>query len=353
MENAGCVFSSLPDIVLYSTDKALEDFAGKISVHFDETAIVSCTDKNGGTKWDREICWTEFNIITLFPPNVTAPEYNNIPINVELFTHPGHFVDENTKYQYFELIVAYPLSRVGLESTTKLFVTYLEYVGSLEEEITYLVRADYPEVFTEFGKGLAGMSAKIAFDTWDIMLDSYYFLDINNPNSTFQTFIDHFKKSTFLSSDEINLLTFAMETVYDLTLDIEHVVWYYSMNDFVIADLSWITQRFYNNSVIQTVVESFGDEDSPLTGDVFQIVECLIEVGKELEVASEQLGLEFADIFSNFENAADFPGAFDAFIDAAMKFSDFLRNIAANIRQEVIEVGDSTGSKYRVVFWNV
>ena len=141
-----------------------------------------------------------------------------------------------------------------------------------------------------------------------------------------------------------------METVYDLTLDIEHVVWYYSMNDFVIADLSWITQRFYNNSVIQTVVESFGDADSPLTGDVFQIVECLIEVGKELEVASEQLGLEFADIFSNFENAADFPDAFDAFIDAAMKFSDFLRNIAANIRQEVIEVGDSIGSKYRVVF---
>lgn len=170
LETVGCTFEKLPFFMLTSIDEMLYEFAQSINYRFNEKTVSTCL-----SSYTEELCWTHFALEykdgqTLF----RMTDFDNRILDTELFTYTERFLNTSSSYPYFDLILSDPMDAVGLGSTTKLFITYVEYIGQLEITISGLITSNYNEVFQQLGLGIEASVIKIGEDTVNLMKEYYY-----------------------------------------------------------------------------------------------------------------------------------------------------------------------------------
>merc|ERR1712027_166979 len=94
-----------------------------------------------------------------------------------MFNDPTDYLDENSEYKFFDLMIVKPLKNFGLESILQsvgeLFGTITEYAGSMKDEISVLVKSEYSVIFAEFGKAIGNSISEIVTESWKIMKQAY------------------------------------------------------------------------------------------------------------------------------------------------------------------------------------
>ena len=332
LETAGCTFEKLPFFVLKSTDKMLEEFSQSINYRFNEQTVSSCL-----SNYNPELCWTHFAIkIKDGQSYITMTDYNNRILNTELYTYPMRFLNGTSDYPYFDLILANPMKEVGLESTTKLFITYVEYIGQLEVTISGVLTSNYAEIFKQLGFGLEAAAMKISNDTVTLMRENYYF---------FQRYLDAeeifeiIKSTNILQEDTIGLIVYAAEQVYEVYLDVKEAISYYSKNPVTANAILETIFEFYDDSILQYVVN--GIVENGLLGNFKNVMVETMNAIKGAELSVTKLIDDFANYKSNIQNAINIPEMVHHTVRELVKFNETFEGMAENVRRESLVINET------------